>query len=70
MNDQTLVTAGSRTLAIVARGRNLTEAESSCEAVIASIPGPFFHRSDIGTAALISRRVEHMNALRNPARSA
>jgi phosphoribosylamine--glycine ligase len=72
VNNDTLISAGSRTLAIVARGRNLTEAESSCEAVIASIPGPFFHRSDIGTAALISRRVDHMNELRSatPARSA
>ena len=64
MKDNILITAGSRTLAAVARGKNLTEAESLCESVIASIPGPFFHRTDIGTSALISRRVDHMNALR------
>ena len=61
----TLVTAGSRTLAVVARGDTLAEAESSSESVVASIPGPFFHRSDIGTSALIGRRVEHMNSLRS-----
>jgi len=72
MRDNTLITAGSRTLAAVARGKNLTEAESLCESVIASIPGPFFHRSDIGTAELIARRTHHMNSLRStaPARHA
>ena len=65
MKDQTLVSAGSRTLAVVSHGRHLPEAESLCELVLDDIHGPFFHRSDIGTAALISRRVDHMNALRN-----
>ena len=65
----TLVSAGSRTLAVVSRGSSLSEAESLCELALRDIHGPFFHRSDIGTAELISRRVDHMNALRN-ARSA
>jgi phosphoribosylamine---glycine ligase len=60
----TLVSAGSRTLAVVARAASLSAAESLCESVIATIPGPFFHRTDIGTSALIARRVEHMNSLR------
>jgi phosphoribosylamine--glycine ligase len=67
---ETLVSAGSRTLAVVSRGSSLSEAESLCELVLHNVHGPFFHRSDIGTSALIARRVEHMNALRNPARSA
>ncbi len=70
VTNDTLVSAGSRTLAIVSRGSSLSEAESLCELVLDGIHGPFFHRSDIGTSALIARRVEHMNALRNPARSA
>ncbi len=65
MQGTTLVSAGSRTLAVVSRGKDLAEAESTCESVLADIAGPFFHRSDIGTAALIGRRVEHMNALRS-----
>jgi len=65
MKNNTLVSAGSRTLAVVARGKHLAEAEALCEAVVASIPGPFFHRTDIGTAALLSRRLDHMNSLRN-----
>jgi len=28
------------------------------------IEGPFFHRADIGTAALIQKRVEHMAKVR------
>ncbi|HEX5283474.1 MAG TPA: phosphoribosylamine--glycine ligase [Bryocella sp.] len=63
--NERLVSAGSRTLGVVARGKNLADAESTCESVLANIRGPFFHRSDIGTAALIGRRVEHMNALRS-----
>ena len=62
--DNTLVSAGSRTLAVVARGASLAQAEATCESVLAEIRGPYFHRSDIGTAALIGKRVEHMNSLR------
>ena len=65
MRDQTLVSAGSRTLAVVARGASLSEAESRCEPVLHDIHGPFFYRSDIGTSALISRRIDHMNSLRS-----
>lgn len=67
MKEDDLVSAGSRTLAVVARGAALAQAESVCESVAASIRGPFFHRSDIGTAALVERRVEHMRSLRAPA---
>jgi phosphoribosylamine--glycine ligase len=63
MQNDTLIAAGSRTLAVVARGSSLSDAESLCESVLHDIRGPFFHRSDIGTAALISRRIEHMNIL-------
>ena len=64
MKNGTLVSAGSRTLAVVSRGPSLAHAESLCESVLHDVHGPFFHRSDIGTAALIARRVDHMNALR------
>ncbi len=70
MKNNALVSAGSRTLAVVSRGSSLSEAESLCELVLHNIHGPFFYRSDIGTSALIARRVEHMNALRNTARHA
>jgi phosphoribosylamine-glycine ligase len=70
MQDNMLLAAGSRTLAVVAQGSSLSAAESLCESVVANIRGPFFHRSDIGTAALIARRVDHMNALRHSTRNA
>jgi phosphoribosylamine-glycine ligase len=65
VQNNTLLSAGSRTLAVVARAASLPQAESLCESVLHDIRGPFFHRSDIGTSALIGRRVEHMNALRS-----
>jgi phosphoribosylamine--glycine ligase len=59
-----LVGTGSRTVAVVATAPTLAAAELVAEQVIATIPGPFFHRADIGTTALIERRVEHMRTLR------
>jgi phosphoribosylamine-glycine ligase len=55
---------GSRTVAVVATAKTIAEAEQLCEAVAAQVPGRFFHRSDIGTDALIARRTEHMKRLR------
>jgi phosphoribosylamine--glycine ligase len=59
-----LVATGSRTVAVVATGNTIAEAEAQCENVVREIPGPFFHREDIGTAALLNRRAEHMKELR------
>ena len=59
-----LVATGSRTVAIVGVGEGIAEAEALSEQVARQIPGPFFHRTDIGTAAAIGRRVEHMKTLR------
>jgi phosphoribosylamine---glycine ligase len=61
----TLIATGSRTLAVVGTGDTLDEAEALCEQVVRQIPGPFFHRADIGTDAAIARRVEHMKAVRS-----
>ena len=60
-----LIATGSRTVAVVGRGRTIAEAESLCERFAAVIPGPFFHRKDIGTADALARRVQHMRALRS-----
>ncbi len=59
-----LVATGSRTVAVVARGRTIAEAEELCERFASIIPGPFFHRRDIGTADALAKRVQHMRALR------
>ena len=60
-----LVATGSRTLGIVATAATIYEAEALCERVITEIEGPFFHRADIGTAAALQKRAQHMDALRS-----
>ena len=37
-----------------------TQAERKCETMIRKITGPVFHRPDIGTAAVLDKRVAHM----------
>jgi phosphoribosylamine--glycine ligase len=64
VEEGTLVATGSRTVAVVGVAGTLSEAEGLCELVVREIPGRFFHREDIGTAALIARRMEHMKAVR------
>ncbi len=59
-----LIATGSRTVAIVATAETLAEAEAQCERAATTIPGPFFHRRDIGTAEALARRVHHMRTLR------
>ncbi len=59
-----LIATGSRTVAVVARAKTLAEAESACERFASIIPGPFFHRKDIGTPAALNARVQHMRTLR------
>jgi phosphoribosylamine-glycine ligase len=60
-----LIATGSRTLAVVGTAATIAEAEVVCEQVIRQIPGPFFHRADIGTVPSIARRVKHMKAVRS-----
>ena len=62
--DGTLIATGSRTIGIVALADTITTAESLCEQVATQIPGPFFHRTDIGTPTLLNRRIDHMRQLR------
>ena len=59
-----LIESGSRTVAVVGVADSISEAEKIAENEIASVSGPLFHRKDIGTDAIIQRRVEHMRALR------
>lgn len=62
-----LVAMGSRTAGVVATAATLEEAERLCEGVASRWTGTFAHRKDIGTAAAIASRVEHMRALRHQA---
>ena len=64
VKDGKLIATGSRTVAIVGTAATIAGAEALCERVVRQIPGPFFHRADIGTGPSIARRVEHMKAVR------
>ena len=61
---EVLVEAGSRTVAVVGIADTIPEAEKIAEKEISSVKGPLFHRTDIGTADLVQKRVKHMNSLR------
>ena len=59
------VMQGSRALAVVGLGDSLDEAEQRAEAATALVTGAVRHRTDIGTASLVAKRVEHMRQLRS-----
>ncbi len=59
-----LVTQTSRTLAFVGTGETLEEAEHVAEQAASSVRGAVRYRKDIGTPALLDRRIAHMKELR------
>jgi phosphoribosylamine--glycine ligase len=56
---------GSRAVAMVGFGATLEEAEKLAESGALMVSGPVFHRKDVGTAALIEKRVQMMKNLRS-----
>jgi phosphoribosylamine--glycine ligase len=62
--DGKFYTQTSRTLAFVGTGDTLNEAEQVAERAAASVRGGVWHRRDIGTRALLEKRVAHMKELR------
>lgn len=63
--DGLLYEAGSRTVAYVGIAQTLSEAEAKAEAEITSVKGPLFHRTDIGTSALVQKRIDHITSIRD-----
>jgi len=61
-----LIMTGSRALACIGIGETLAEAEALAERGASSIKGRVFHRKDIGTSALIQKRIDHMESLGSP----
>ena len=59
-----LIATGSRTAAVVGLADSIGEAEKEAEKLINQISGQLFHRKDIGTDALIDKRIQHMQELR------
>jgi phosphoribosylamine--glycine ligase len=64
LRDDGLYATGSRAVAVVGIADTISKAEKIAETEVAAIKGPFFHRKDIGTEALIERRVKQMEMLR------
>jgi phosphoribosylamine--glycine ligase len=62
--DGALVTTSSRSVAVVGVGDTLEEAERKAEAGLGRVRGRLYARHDIGTPALVRKRVEHMTRLR------
>ena len=58
-----LLTQTSRTLAYVGIGDTLEEAERNAEQAASGVSGEVRYRSDIGTQALLDRRIAHMKEL-------
>lgn len=59
-----LVTLTSRTLAFVGIGETLEQAEKAAEQAASEVKGKVRHRRDIGTSALLEKRIAHMKELR------
>jgi len=59
-----LRTLTSRTIAFVGTGATLAEAERVAEQAASGVRGRVRHRRDIGTQALLDRRIAHMKELR------
>ena len=64
-HDGQVFTTASRSLAVVGVAESLPEAESACEAGLTHVRGNVYVRHDIGTAAAIARKVEHMRTIRS-----
>jgi len=64
IQDGQLVEAGSRTVAVVGMADSISEAEAMAEKEVSAVKGPLFHRTDIGTGAVVQKRIDHMNELR------
>ncbi len=63
--EEGLYLLGSRAIAMVGIADTLEEAERSAQAGVEQVSGPVFYRRDVGTRALIQKRVEAMRGLRS-----
>ncbi len=57
-------TTGSRAIAVVGCAETIDAAEKIAQNALENIRGKLFFRKDIGTAALIQKRIDHMKELR------
>lgn len=61
-----LLTGTSRSIGVVGIGKTISDAEKNCESALKFVKcDHVFVRHDIGTAALVKKRVDHMKQLRS-----
>ncbi len=66
--DDHILTGSSRSLAVVGTSQTLEDAEKICEKALGYITGDhLFIRHDIGTKALLQKRINHMKEIRKKA---
>ena len=63
-SENKIIATGSRTVACVGVDKEISVAEKKAEEGISQVAGNVFHRKDIGTAALIQKRIENMKKVR------
>jgi phosphoribosylamine---glycine ligase len=61
--NERIYTSSSRALALVAAGETIAEAEEVCEQATSYVDGDLYHRRDVGTEALLQKRIKHMQDL-------
>ncbi len=61
-DDGELYTMSSRTMGIVGISDTIENAQAISEAACVHVKGPIWHRKDIGTAALIQKRIDHASS--------
>jgi len=59
-----ILTTGSRAFGVLGRAKTVEEAERIAENGCSFIRGPVWHRRDIGTSALIGKKMERMRSIR------
>ncbi len=57
-------TTGSRSIAVVGVAETIEAAEKIAQNALENLQGKLFFRKDIGTAALIQKRIDHMKEIR------
>jgi phosphoribosylamine-glycine ligase len=63
-DDGSLLLGGSRTAGIVGIGDSIAEAESIAQSLCEKVEGPVRFRTDIGTQAVIDKRIDLMQTVR------
>ncbi|NLO30768.1 MAG: phosphoribosylamine--glycine ligase, partial [Methanosarcina mazei] len=62
--DGKVYTTTSRAIAVVGVAETIAAAEKIAQSALENLYGKLFFRKDIGTAALIQKRIDHMRELR------